>query len=139
MKIAKPPAGLDAEAPSFPRYPALLAITLGYTAEEVRTGPAATGIEADDKQIADEIDYLAAHDVTRRVASRAVSEHDQSMCRRIEDERVAQALLRQEGPAAPGICRRIASTCGPRDRGSWLKFAAAAERLLAGQSAARAA
>jgi hypothetical protein len=139
MTIAKPPAGLDADAPSFPRHPALLAIAAGVTAEAVRTGSAGTGIEAQDKQIADEAEYLTAHGVTRRAASRALSEYDEAMRRRLSDERVARALLRKEGPAAAGICRRIAITCDPRDRGSWLKFAAAAERLLAEHSAAPAA
>jgi hypothetical protein len=109
------------------RYSALLLIAGGLTPAELRSWPAATTArKVADEEIADEAEYLEARGVTRRVASRAVSEID-----RLGDRRVAAAILRKEGPAAVGICLQIADTASDETRGSWLAFAAAAEQLLA--------
>ena len=124
------------------RFTALVGIAAGITAEELRTRSACTAREAADGQLADEVERLIACGVTKEVARRALADDGDRPRRRYSEEdarreirAVAEAMLRQEGPAAIGICRQIAATAGQRGdavlRCSFLEFAAAAELLLA--------
>jgi hypothetical protein len=113
------------------RYAALLSIASGVTPAELRSAPAPTAArKIADNEIADEAERLAAHGVTGRVASRALAEHA-----RLSDRRIAAAMLRQEGPAAVGMCREAAGRSAEKGdlvtRDSVLAFAAAAVQLLA--------
>lgn len=108
------------------RAAALLLIASDVTPDDLRSSPTDTAArKVADNEIADEAERLAARGVTGRVASRALREHA-----RLSDRRIAAAMLRQEGPAAVGMCRQAADI-DPVTRCSFFAFAAAAEQLLA--------
>lgn len=73
LTLAETPAELDAPAL---RFAALLAISLGSTPDSVRARSAGTDREVADKQLADEIEYLAERGVTERAAGRVFRERD---------------------------------------------------------------
>ncbi|MGH3246519.1 MAG: hypothetical protein ACRDOI_09940, partial [Trebonia sp.] len=94
----------------------------------------------------DEIEHLTGCGFTARVASIVIAERDHAN-RALRQQRhseedarrevraVAEAALRQEGPAAVSIFRQVAVTAGADgdtvSHASFLEFAAAAELLLA--------
>jgi hypothetical protein len=73
LTLAETPVEVDARTL---RFAALLAISMGSTPDSVRTRSAGTDREVADKQLADEIDYLAERGVTERVADRVFRERD---------------------------------------------------------------
>jgi hypothetical protein len=137
-------AGADSLMAGRLRAAALLLIASDVTPDELRSWPEPTAArKVADREIADEAEYLASRGVTKEVARRAIAEYDQGRPRRrySEDDArreiraVAEALLRREGPAAPGIFRQVADKVDGSTRESFLEFAATAEQLLAERGA----
>jgi hypothetical protein len=75
LTLAESPAELDAPAL---RFAALLGISADMTPGAIRTRSAGTDREVADKQLANEIDYLAERGVTERVVRRVFRESDRA-------------------------------------------------------------
>jgi hypothetical protein len=137
LTLTEFPAEID---PIALRFAALLGISMGLPSAGLRTRSAGTRQEIADKQIADEIDLLTFCGYTMQVADLVLLERgaiprtrpctDEEAHR--SDRRVAAAVISQHGAAAVGIFQRAAAI-GDDDavRKSFIKFAAAAEELLA--------
>jgi hypothetical protein len=148
LTLTEAPAELD---PFTLRFTALFGMSMGFTPDRLRSRSAGTLREAADKQVADEIEFLAVCGFTGQVASAVLDERDRANRAlrqqpyseedtRREVRAVAEGFLAWKGPAVVDICREIADTAGKKrdhvTRRSFLEFAAAAELLLAERDAA---
>jgi hypothetical protein len=137
LTLIEVPAEID---PTVLRLAALLGISTGLTPVELRSRATGTPQELADKRIADEMDLLTTCGYTRQIADAVLRERGPFVPARPRtdeeahqsDRRVAAAAISQHGAAAVGIFRRAAAI-GDDDavRKSFIKFAAAAEELLA--------
>jgi hypothetical protein len=140
LTLTEVPAEID---PIALRFTAVLALSVNFPTSELRARSAGTSQEHADKLIADEIDFLTACGYTEQVAAAVWREHNAHLPKRpvrpctAEEahqsaRRVAAAVITSHGAAAAGIFRRCAENAGDAEgRESFLKFAAAAEELLA--------
>lgn len=145
MTLTETPTVLD---PARRRFIALVGIATGVTADKLLAiaAPTADADEVASSQIAEEIVFLAWCGFTESAARAVLDERSRAKKNaprrprseeqsRAEIRAVAAAMLRQEGPAAVGLCRQAAATAAqdgdPVTRRSFLEFATAAEQLLA--------
>lgn len=147
LTLTEVPAELD---PFTLRFTALFGMSRGFTPGRLRSQSAGTPWEAADKQVADEIEFLAVCGFTGQVASAVLDERDRAnraMWQQPYSEEdahrevraVAEAYLDWKGPAAVGLFHRAADTAAKEGdavmRRSFTKFAEAAELLLAERGA----
>jgi hypothetical protein len=147
LTLTQVPAELD---PFTLRFTALFGMSMGFTPDRLRSRSAGTLREAADKQVADEIEFLAVCGFTGQVASAVLDERDRANRAlrqqpyseedtRREVRAVAEAYLNWKGPAAVGLFHRAANDAGKRGdavmRRSFTEFAEAAELLLAERGA----